>query len=171
NAAGGDLPPNLPSVPNYRKVNPSDAPILILSLRSKSLPLQLVFEAANTVLAQKIAQVPGVGQVGVGGGVQPAVRVDADAAKLAGLGLSFEDVRAALTTATANQPKGGVGEDQWHAIGTDDQLLDAAHWRDIVVHWSKPGETVAPAFDPNTTIVNSSGAPAAAAPPGTGSPS
>src|SRR5262244_3177823 len=109
NAAGGDLPPNLPSRPNYRKANPADAPILIISMRSKSLPLPTVFETANTVLAQKIAQVPGVGQVGVGGGVQPAVRVQVDPAAIAGMGLGLEDVRNAIASATSNQPKGSVG--------------------------------------------------------------
>src|SRR5918912_1594150 len=75
NASGGDLPANLPTRPNYRKVNPSDAPILILSLTSQTVPLGQVYDAANSILAQKIAQVPGVGQVMVGGGMQPAVRV------------------------------------------------------------------------------------------------
>ncbi|MGE0403332.1 MAG: efflux RND transporter permease subunit, partial [Kofleriaceae bacterium] len=89
-AAGGDLPPNMPQRPRYRKVNPSDAPILIIALTSKSLPIEDVYEAANTVFAQKIAQVEGVGQVGVGGGVQPAVRVSVDPLLLAGMGLSFE---------------------------------------------------------------------------------
>jgi multidrug efflux pump len=143
NAAGGDLPANLPSRPNYRKVNPSDAPILIISLRSKSLPLPTVFETANTVLAQKLAQVPGVGQVGVGGGVQPAVRVQVDPAALAGLGIGLEDVRNALTNATSNQPKGGVGTTQWHTIGVDDQLLDAAAWKDVIIHWVSPGAETA----------------------------
>jgi hydrophobic/amphiphilic exporter-1 (mainly G- bacteria), HAE1 family len=139
NAAGGDLPANLPSRPNYRKANPADAPILIISLRSKSLPLPMVFEAANTVLAQKLAQVPGVGQVGVGGGVQPAVRVQVDPATLAGLGLGLEDVRTALTNASSNQPKGGVGSTQWQTIGVDDQLLDASAWRNVIIHWAQPG--------------------------------
>jgi hydrophobe/amphiphile efflux-1 (HAE1) family protein len=139
NAAGADLPPNMPSRPSYRKANPADAPILIISLRSKSLPLPEVFEAANTVLAQKLAQVPGVGQVGVGGGVQPAVRVQVDPAVLASLGLGFDDVRAALTSASSNLPKGGVGKTQWQTIGVDDQLLDAEAWRNVIVHWVEPG--------------------------------
>jgi multidrug efflux pump len=171
NAAGGDLPPNLPSIPRWQKVNPADAPILIIALRSKSVPLPQVFEAANTVLAQKIMQVPGVGQVGVGGGVQPAVRIQVDPGKLAGLGLGFEDVRAALSAATANQPTGGVGDARWQAIGVDDQLLDAKHWENVVVHWAQPGEVVNPAVSPNTTIVANAGAPAAATAPGTGSTS
>jgi hydrophobe/amphiphile efflux-1 (HAE1) family protein len=167
NAAGGDLPPNLPQIPNLRKVNPSDAPILILSLRSKSVPLPQVFEAANTVLAQKIAQVPGVGQVGVGGGVQPAVRIQVDPEKLAGIGLGLEDVRAAVTAATSNQPKGGLGAARWQSIGVDDQLLTADKWNDIVVHWG--GAAATPAAD--QLIINNQGAPVVAAAPGTGSPS
>ncbi len=133
NAAGGDLPQNLPSRPNYRKVNPSDAPIMILALRSKTLPLPKVFEAANTVLAQKISQVEGVGQVGVGGGVQPAVRIRFDPTSLAAMGLGIEDLRTAVAGSTANQPKGGVGATQSFAIGVEDQLLDAAQWKQVIV--------------------------------------
>ena len=138
-AAGGDLPPNLPNRPRYRKVNPADSPILILTLTSESLPIQEVFEAANTVFAQKISQVPGVGQVGVGGGVQPAVRVQVDPQVLAGLGMSMEELRTAMATATANQPKGGVGGDQHLAISTDSQLADAAAWKQLIVRWSGEG--------------------------------
>ncbi|HEX8111265.1 MAG TPA: efflux RND transporter permease subunit, partial [Kofleriaceae bacterium] len=161
NAAGGDLPANLPNRPNDRKVNPSDAPILIISLRSKSLPLPTVFEAANTVLAQKLAQVPGVGQVGVGGGVQPAVRVQVDPAVLAGLGIGLEEVRNALASATSNQPKGAVGAQQWHTIGVDDQLLDAEAWKNVIIHWTEPGG--APAIDPTAAAATANGAPAIAA--------
>ncbi|MEJ7601324.1 MAG: efflux RND transporter permease subunit [Kofleriaceae bacterium] len=137
-AAGGDLPANMPSRPRYRKVNPSDAPILIITLRSKSLELSEVFEAANTVLAQKISQVPGVGQVGVGGGIARAVRVSVDPTVLAGMGLSLEDVREKIQSATSNQPKGniGVATAQSQAISSDDQLLDAAAWRDTIIRWS-----------------------------------
>src|SRR5581483_10405514 len=105
-AAGGELPPNLPLKPTFRKVNPADAPILILSLSSDALPLAQVFEAANTVLAQKISQVSGVGQVFVGGGQQPAVRVQVDPRELAGRGIGLEDVRNALAATTVNQPEG-----------------------------------------------------------------
>ncbi|MGH7272110.1 MAG: efflux RND transporter permease subunit, partial [Polyangiaceae bacterium] len=87
-AAGGELPPDLPLKPTYRKVNPADSPILILSLRSDTLPLSAVFDAANTVLAQKISQVHGVGQVTVAGGQNPAVRVQFDPEALAGMGVS-----------------------------------------------------------------------------------
>jgi multidrug efflux pump len=135
-AAGGDLPANMPSRPSYRKVNPSDSPILIITLRSKTLDPSDVYTAANTIFAQKIAQVPGVGQVGVGGGVPRAVRVSVDPAALAGVQLSMEEVRNAIATATANLPKGSVGVDRWQAIGADDQPLDAAAWKQIVVRWS-----------------------------------
>jgi hydrophobe/amphiphile efflux-1 (HAE1) family protein len=134
NAAGGDLPPNLPSRPNYRKVNPADAPILILSLTSDTVPLGQVYDQANTVLAQKIAQVPGVGQVFVGGGQQPAVRVQADPRTLAGLGLSLEDLRAALVSATVDQPKGAVsGPAQMRTLAANDQLLRAKEFEPLVI--------------------------------------
>jgi hydrophobe/amphiphile efflux-1 (HAE1) family protein len=161
NAAGGDLPANLPSRPNYRKANPADAPILIISMRSKSLPLPVVFETANTVLAQKIAQVPGVGQVGVGGGVQPAVRVQVDPAVLAGLGIGLEDVRNSLASATSNQPKGGIGSTQWQTIGVDDQLLDAKAWKDVIIHWVEPGGRSTDSAA--TAAASASGAPTATA--------
>ena len=134
NAAGGDLPANLPTRPNYRKVNPADAPILILSLTSATIPLGQVFDQANTVLAQKISQVPGVGQVFVGGGQQPAVRVQADPQALAGLSLSLEDVRAALANATVNQAKGSVsGSAQMRTLAANDQLLRAKDFAPLVI--------------------------------------
>jgi hydrophobic/amphiphilic exporter-1 (mainly G- bacteria), HAE1 family len=142
NAAGGELPPNMPTRPTYRKVNPADAPILIISLRSKSLPLSQVFDTGNTILAQKIAQVSGVGQVFVGGGQQPAVRVQVDPYALAGAGLTVEDVRASIGSATANQPKGGLGGDQWQAISANDQLGDAEAWKQTIVRWSDAGGAV-----------------------------
>jgi multidrug efflux pump len=162
NAAGGDLPASLPSRPNYRKVNPADSPILIISLRSKSLPLPAVFEAANTVLAQKLAQVPGVGQVGVGGGVQPAVRVQVDPGVLAGLGIGLEDVRNALASATSNQPKGAVGATQWQTLGVDDQLLDASAWKDVIIHWAEPGGVSADTGPAAVAAGSAAGAPVTA---------
>jgi hydrophobe/amphiphile efflux-1 (HAE1) family protein len=134
NASLAELPPNLPSLPNYRKVNPADSPILILSLTSKTLQLAQVFDAANSVLAQKIAQIEGVGQVYVGGGQQPAVRVQIDQEALAGHGLSLEDVRAALASSTANQPKGTLtGANVTYNIAATDQLLGAAAYRQLIV--------------------------------------
>jgi hydrophobe/amphiphile efflux-1 (HAE1) family protein len=137
NAAGGELPANLPTRPNYRKVNPADTPILILSLRSDALPLAQVFDAANSVLAQKMSQIEGVGQVFVGGGQQPAVRVQVDGETLAGMGLSSTDVRAALAASTSNQPKGFVsGPRTTFSVAGNDQLLGADAYRRLVIGYS-----------------------------------
>ena len=137
NAAGGELPTNLPSRPNFRKVNPADSPILIASLSSETLPLAQVFDAANSILAQKISQISGVGQVFVGGGQQPAVRVQADVRALAGMGLGLEDLRAALTQSSANQPKGSIAHgDVSYAIKANDQLLGAAAYRQLIVGYA-----------------------------------
>ncbi len=134
NAAGGELPQNLPFRPTYRKVNPADAPVLIVSLTSETVPLAELFDAANTVLAQKIAQVEGVGQVFVGGGQQPAVRVRADPAALAASGLSLEDVRNAIARSTVSSPKGSVsGGASASVIEADDQLRGAAEFARVVV--------------------------------------
>ena len=142
NASLSELPPNLPSLPNYRKVNPADSPILILSLTSKTLPLAQVFDAGNSVLAQKISQIEGVGQVFVGGGQQPAVRVQIDQEALAGHGMSLEDVRAALASSTANQPKGTLtGANVTYNIAATDQLLGADAYRQLVVSYQN-GATV-----------------------------
>jgi hydrophobe/amphiphile efflux-1 (HAE1) family protein len=117
-------------------VNPADAPILILSLDSETLPLSQVFDAANTVLAQKISQVSGVGQVFVGGGQQPAVRVQLDPAALAAVGLGLEDVRAVLSRATVDQPKGSLaGQAQSQTIAANDQLLRAEAFRSLILSY------------------------------------
>src|SRR5262252_8197949 len=97
-AAGGELPSGMPNRTTYRKVNPADAPTMILSLRSETIPLSQVFDAANSILAQKISQVEGVGQVTVGGGQQPAVRVQVDPTGLAGSGVGIDDVRNAIAS-------------------------------------------------------------------------
>jgi len=142
NASGGDLPANLPSRPNYRKVNPSDAPILILSLTSQTVPLGQVYDQANSVLAQKISQVPGVGQVFVGGGQQPAVRVQVDPQALAGLGLSLEDVRTALASSTVDQPKGALSDaTRLQTLAVNDQLLRAKEFAPLVIAY-KDGAAV-----------------------------
>ncbi len=134
NAAAAELPPNLPTRPNYRKVNPGDAPILILSLTSETLPLAQVFDAANTVLAQKVAQVEGVGQVTVGGGQQPAVRIQVDPHALAASNLTLEELRAQLAAATSNQPKGTLsGPEQMRAVAATDQLFGADAWRELII--------------------------------------
>src|SRR5271156_3620009 len=105
-AAGGELPPSLPTRPTFRKVNPSDSPIMIMSLRSDQVPLPEIFDQANTIFAEKISQIKGVGQVFVGGGQQPAVRVQVDPVALSGMGLGLEDVRKAIASSPSNQPKG-----------------------------------------------------------------
>jgi hydrophobe/amphiphile efflux-1 (HAE1) family protein len=138
NAAGGDLPANLPSLPAYRKVNPSDAPILILTLSSKTLPLSQVYDAAANVLAQRISQTPGVGQVFVGGAQLPAVRVQIDPAALAGVHLDLEDVRGALARASVDHAKGGLnGPQHSFALSANDQLSGAAAYQDVIVGWSQ----------------------------------
>src|SRR5438874_10756090 len=142
NAAGGDLPANLPTRPNYRKVNPSDAPILLLSPNSQTVPLGQVYDQANSVLAQKISQVPGVGQVFVGGGQQPAVRVQVDPQALAGLGLSLEDVRTALASSTVDQPKGALSDaTRLQTLAVNDQLLRAKEFAPLVIAY-KDGAAV-----------------------------
>ena len=134
NAAGGELPPNLPSRPIYRKVNPADAPVLIVGLTSDTLPLAQVYDTANTILAQKVSQVRGVGQVFVGGGQQPAVRVRVDLEALAGLGLGMADVRAALAQATVNSPEGALSDDQRTLVlASNDQIFGAEAFRNVIV--------------------------------------
>ncbi len=134
NAASGELPTNLPFRPNYRKTNPADSPILILSLTSSTVPLAQIFDYANSILAQKISQVSGVGQVTVGGGQQPAVRVQVDPRALANMGINIEDVRNVLTQATIDQPKGGLdGSRQAQSIAANDQLFGAKQFEPLVV--------------------------------------
>ncbi|AKV03603.1 Cobalt-zinc-cadmium resistance protein CzcA [Labilithrix luteola] len=134
NAAGGELPADMPARPFYRKVNPADAPIMILSLTSKTIPIAQVSDAATTILSQRIAQVSGVGQVFVGGSAQPAVRVRVDPANLAGLGLTMADVRTALATSTVDGPKGNLqGDTQSHTLSANDQLIGAKAFGDVIV--------------------------------------
>src|SRR6476661_7893138 len=106
NAARGQLPANLPSNPRFRKSNPSDAPIMLLSLTSDLIEKTRIYDLASSVLQQKISQIEGVGEVNVGGGALPAVRVDVNPTVLNGYGLGLEDVRAALGNANVNRPKG-----------------------------------------------------------------
>jgi multidrug efflux pump len=134
NAASNLLPRSLPSPPTYSKSNPADAPILTLSVSSKSLSLSSVADQADSILAQKISQVSGVGLVTLNGGQKPAVRVQVDPQALAGSGLTIEDVRQALITANVNQPKGSIdGVRQNYAISTNDQLFGANAVAPIVI--------------------------------------
>src|SRR5471032_3123035 len=111
NAARTLLPTGLPSNPTYRKVNPADAPIMILSMTSETLTRGQMYDAASTVLAQRLSQVEGIGQVNVGGGALPAVRVELDPDKLAARSIGIDTVRTAITSTNANRPKGSVEQD------------------------------------------------------------
>ena len=134
NAAAALLPRDLPNPPVYSKINPADAPILTLALRSDTLPLPDVEDLAETRLAQKIAEVPGVGAVRIGGGQRPAVRVRANPTALAAYDLTLEDVRAAIVAANVNQAKGSFdGPSRSWTIGSNDQLLSSAEYRPLVL--------------------------------------
>ncbi len=134
NAARSYLPADLPNNPTYRKVNPADAPIMIIALTSPSLPPSALYDAASTILAQKLSQVPGVGQVIVGGSSAPAVRIDVNPTQLNGYGLQLEDVRTAVAAQTANEAKGGFSSatQRW-LISANDQLTKAADYRPVIV--------------------------------------
>ena len=134
NAASGVLPRGMPNPPTYSKVNPADTPILTLAITSDLLPLEKVNDLADTVLAQKLSQVTGVGLVTIEGNQKPAVRVRIDPGSLSVLGLSLEDIRTALTQNNVNLPKGSFdGQRQSYAIGANDQLYSAAQFRPLVV--------------------------------------
>ena len=124
NAARGQLPADLPGQPWYRKVNPADAPILLLGLSSENIPRGEVYDAADSILAQKLSQVEGVGQVFVWGGARPAVRVDVNPNQLNAYGISLDQVRSVLFTANANRPKGTVeeGGSDWLLLRPDGVL-------------------------------------------------
>ena len=179
NASSGQLPANLPSPPTFRKVNPADSPIMLLAVQSKTLPLIQVNDYADNILAQQISQIEGVGLVNIGGAQKPAVRIQADPAKLAALGISLEDIRGVIATMSVNQPKGTIdGPHQSFTVYTNDQLLAAKPWNDVVLAY-KNGAPIrvrdigvavdapenskvhawayAGAADPNSTIQNDRG--------------
>jgi multidrug efflux pump len=134
NAASTYLPRDLPNPPIYSKMNPADAPVLTLALMSKTLPLSEVQDLADTRLAQKISQLPGVGLVSLSGGQKPAVRIQANPTALASYGLSLEDVRTAIARTNVNQAKGNFdGTHQAYTIGANDQLLSSEDYRPIVI--------------------------------------
>ena len=136
NQAKGTLPGNLPYPPVYNRVNPADAPILTLALQSDSRPLRDVNDLADSILAQKLSQVQGVGLVSIAGNVRPAVRIQVNPAQLANLGLTMEDVRSALTQANVNAPKGTLnGKTQSYSIGTNDQLADAEQYKSTIISY------------------------------------
>src|SRR6185369_4537304 len=134
NAARSQLPANLPTNPNYRKINPADAPILILALTSDTMPKGKMYDAASTILQQKLSQLEGVGQVYVGGSSLPAVRVDLNPTALNKYGIGLEDVRTMLASSNANRPKGHLyaGDKSWD-IYASDQLFTAEQYRPLIV--------------------------------------
>jgi hydrophobe/amphiphile efflux-1 (HAE1) family protein len=136
NAASGQLPKDLPSTPNYWKVNPSESPILILAVQSDELPLTTVNEYADVMLSQRISQIAGVSQVIIGGEQKQAVRVQVDPARLAAMGMTLEDVRSVLVNATVNAPKGTIDTAQKsYTIYNNDQLTKADEYQDVILAW------------------------------------
>ena len=137
NAARGYLPANLPSNPRYRKVNPADAPIFMLALTSDVLDKGQMYDAASTVMAQKLSQITGVGQVIVGGSALPSVRIELNPTVMNKYGIGFEQVRTTLANANANVPKGHFsdGYQAWE-VGANDQILHAVDYRPLIVTWS-----------------------------------
>src|SRR5207247_2991866 len=134
NAASTYLPRDLPNPPIYSKTNPADAPILTLALTSKTLPLSKVQDLADTRLAQKISQLPGVGLVSISGGQKPAVRIQTNPTALASYGVGLEDLRAAVAQANVNQAKGNFdGARQAYTIGANDQLMSSDDYRPLII--------------------------------------
>lgn len=136
NTAGSLLPNDLPAPPIYRKVNPADAPILTLAVSSATMPLPQVYDLVDTRMAQKLAQVSGVGMVSLAGGQRPAIRVKANPAALAQLGLSLEQLRSAITAANTNQPKGSFdGPFRSTMLDANDQIKSAKEYQELIVAW------------------------------------
>src|SRR6516165_1492226 len=134
NAARGYLPSNLPNNPNYRKFNPADAPIFMLALTSNVFSKSQMYDAASSILAQKLAQVSGVGQVFVGGGALPGVRIELNPTKLNKYGIGLEQVRGALSSSNANTPKGHFsdGHRMWE-VAANDQLFKAIDYEPLII--------------------------------------
>ncbi|MBU6198720.1 MAG: efflux RND transporter permease subunit, partial [Xanthomonadaceae bacterium] len=136
NAARAQLPSGMPGNPSYRKFNPADAPVMILTLTSKTLSRGQMYDTASTIVAQKIAQVEGIGQVQVGGSSLPAVRVELNPAALNHYAIALDTVRTALQNANANRPKGFVELDDRHwQIVTNDQAREAGQYRNLILAW------------------------------------
>jgi hydrophobic/amphiphilic exporter-1 (mainly G- bacteria), HAE1 family len=140
NAAGGQLPKNLPSPPTYRKVNPADSPILLLSATSDTLPLTEVSDDTDAQLAQQISQISGVAQVFIGGQQKPSIRIQIDPAKLVAKGLSLEDVRGQIAITTVDGPKGAIdGATRSYTIYANDQLTASKDWNDVIIAYRNGG--------------------------------
>ena len=137
NAARSYLPANLPSNPTYRKVNPADAPIMIIALTSDKLPPSALYDAASTILEQRLSQIAGVGQVVVGGSSAPAVRINVNPTQLSGYGIGLDSVRTAVAAQTANEAKGSFsGSGGRWSIGATDQLMNAADYAPLIISYS-----------------------------------
>ena len=143
NATSSFLPTGLPSLPSYRKVNPAEAPILLLALTSQVQSQGQLYDLASTLLAQRLSQVEGVGQVQIGGGALPAVRIEVNPDRLNALGLSLDGIRAAVVAANSNRPKGSVdkAEQSWQ-IEANDQMITASEFASLIVHYSSDGRVV-----------------------------
>jgi multidrug efflux pump len=138
NAASADVSTSLSSNPSYRKVNPADAPLMILALTSKTLTRGQLYDAASNVLQQRLSQLDGIGQVSIGGATLPAVRVELNPTALFRYGIGLEDVRAALASANANSPKGAIEEgDRRFQLYTNDQASRASEYRPLIVAYRK----------------------------------
>jgi hydrophobe/amphiphile efflux-1 (HAE1) family protein len=140
NAAAGQLPKDMPTPPTYHETNPADAPILVLGLTSDTLPITTVDDYAESILEQKLSQVPGVGLVTVGGEQHPAIRVQFNPAQLAANGLSLEDVRTALTNVSVLLPKGSLyGATRTNTLQTNDQILSSSDWENQIIAYRNGG--------------------------------
>src|SRR5208337_1430347 len=127
-------PTNLPANPTYRKVNPADAPILIIALTSKTLTQGQMYDAASNILQQRLSQLSGVGQITIGGSALPAVRVELNPQALFKYGIGLEDIRAALASANANSPKGTIDDgDRRYQLYTNDQATKASDYAPLVI--------------------------------------
>ena len=172
NAARSQLPANLPGNPTYRKINPADSPILILALTSNTLTVPQLYDACDSILAQKIAQVPGVGQAFCGGSAKPAVRIEANPTQLASYGIGLEALRAAMGTVNVNKPTGYLedGSRRW-SISTTDQLFGAAAYAPLIIATDKgPVSTAAAStgLPASMDVASSAGTPTASAGAATG---
>jgi HAE1 family hydrophobic/amphiphilic exporter-1 len=137
NAAGGQLPTNLPAPPNIRKVNPADAPIMIIAVRSDSLPIQTVNDYADNILSQQISTIPGVGLVNIAGQQKPAIRIRVDPNRIGALGLQLDSIRTAISNQTINSPKGALnGPMQNLAVYANDQIFDTSVWNNLVIGYN-----------------------------------
>jgi HAE1 family hydrophobic/amphiphilic exporter-1 len=138
NAAGGQLPTNLPAPPYIRKVNPADAPIMIIAMHSDTLPIQTVNDYADNILSQHLSTVSGVGQVIIGGQQKPAIRIRLDPRKMGALGLQIDNIRTAVTNETVNAPKGAInGPAQNLTVYANDQIFDPSVWNNLVIGYNK----------------------------------